>query len=456
MNQDGDTIAAMATAPGEGGIAIVRISGPRSLAIADQVFVAPGQAPSARPGGSFVYGRVRSGTGEALDEVVLLLFRAPHSYTREDVVEIQGHGGQVAARRILRIVLDSGARPAGPGEFTKRAFLNGRIDLVQAEAVADLVRARSDRAASAALEQLEGRLSTVFDHWYEDLLSVGGDLEATLDFAEQDLPPSVLEDVGQRLTAITAHMQDVLETWEEGRQLREGALVVISGRPNAGKSTLLNGLLGADRAIVNEAPGTTRDTIEEPLVLGGIPIRLVDTAGIRSTADDVEREGVDRARAWMKRADVNLHVVDGSEELHPDDPLSVSDMDAGRCVVVLNKTDLGTCARTSAFDGLVTVPCSLLHGHGLPDLRRAILTALHAHALPPAHAVISERHHQHLQHALNALSETKEQLAEGCEHNEVLAANALRDAVEHLATITGRTYTQDLLETIFSKFCIGK
>jgi len=289
-----DTIAAIATAPGEGAIAIVRLTGPASHAIADHIFKGKGAPPSRRPGQSFLHGSIISTNGMA-DEVILLIYRAPHSYTREDAIEIQGHGGFAAAKRILRAVLEAGARMAEPGEFTKRAFLSGRIDLLQAEAVLDLIRARSDRAADAALEQLTGSLSKDFDELYDHTLALAANLEATLDFSEDELPESVMLDVITRRHDVESEFKSLLDSWDEGHLLREGALVVISGKPNVGKSTLLNALVGKDRAIVNPMAGTTRDTIEEQLVISGFMVRIIDTAGLRESPCEIEKEGVSRA-----------------------------------------------------------------------------------------------------------------------------------------------------------------
>jgi tRNA modification GTPase len=313
---DPDTITAIATPPGEGGVGVVRISGPDVWSIADVIFKALDQVPvSKRAHGTFAYGKVVEPDGTEIDTGLALVMRAPKSYTCEDVVEIQGHGGAVGMRRILRLALEAGARMAEPGEFTKRAFLNGRIDLVQAEGIFDLIRARSDRAASAALEQMEGRLSTVFDGVYEAFLEVAANLETTLDFVEDELPDDVFAGIAELMDQTFEQLEELLDTWDEGRLLREGARVVILGRPNAGKSTLLNALLGFDRAIVSSTAGTTRDTIEEGFVLNGIPLRVIDTAGLRETDCEIEAEGVRRAEAHGAEANLAIYLVDASQPL---------------------------------------------------------------------------------------------------------------------------------------------
>ena len=263
MNLDTDTIAALATAPGEGAIAVIRVSGPESLALADRIFVGAAPLPSQRAGNTFIHGHVTLDDGLA-DEVILLIYRAPHSYTREDSIEIQGHGGMAAARRILRAVLNAGARPAEAGEFTKRAFLGGRVDLLQAEAVLDLIRARSDRSATAALEQLDGRLSDSFGVSYDEIMATAADLEATLDFSEDELPPTLLGGIVDHLRRGEQGLRCLLDTWDEGHFLREGALIVISGKPNVGKSTLLNALRRALRRVDFPTLGLPDMTISAP------------------------------------------------------------------------------------------------------------------------------------------------------------------------------------------------
>lgn len=462
VNRLADTIAAIATAPGEGAICVVRLSGPDSLAIADRIFRCRGAKPSERPGNTFVYGHIvrlggepARGVSETLDEVIMLIFRAPHSYTREDVVEIQGHGGGVCARRILETVLEAGARLAEPGEFTKRAFLNGRIDLVQAEAVVDLIRARSDRAAAAAIEQLDGHLSTTLAGTYDLLLGVSAEVEAALDFSEEEVPCPLIEDCIRRLGLAWEQMQQLLDTWNEGHLLRDGALVVISGRPNAGKSTLFNVLLGRDRAIVTHLPGTTRDVIEETVLLDGFPIRLADTAGLRDTECQIETEGIRRARDWIERADVNLHVVDASVSLTQEDCEQLKGLNPDRAVVILNKADLGLVVQPQECLGLSAVVCSLLSGSGVDVLRAVLLSKLHAGPSAPPHASISERHRQGLISAQGAIVDAIGLLRRG-EEGIAFAASKMREAIESIGTILGRVYAEDVLESIFSRFCIGK
>ncbi|MBL7076149.1 MAG: tRNA uridine-5-carboxymethylaminomethyl(34) synthesis GTPase MnmE [Kiritimatiellae bacterium] len=448
-----DTIAAVSTAPGPAGIAIVRLSGPQSLAIADLLVTCAGDPPSSRPGGTFLHGRIVS-DGEEIDEAVVLIFRAPHSYTRDDVVEIQGHGGQAAAQRLLEAVLNAGARMADPGEFTRRAFLNGRIDLVQAEAVADLIRARSDRAAAAAVEQLEGRLSTQLNTLYDHLMAAVADLEASLDFEEGELPASVLDNTDATLAAAEDEIAALLSTWEEGHLLRDGARVVIAGQPNVGKSTLMNRLLGKERSIVTHLPGTTRDTIEETLILGGIQMRLTDTAGLRDTSCLVEQQGVTRATDSIDQADLVLYLIDASQASTGADLAKLQALQPERTVVVQNKCDLVDGPPGIPDGPFETIACSAVEDVGIDDVQDALRSRLVQMDTPP-HAVISERHRALLSGARKLIDDARK-LASQDEALLVPAADMLRAALDMLGTITGRTYTTELLDTIFNRFCIGK
>jgi tRNA modification GTPase len=455
MNPSEDTIAAISTPIGEGGIAIVRVSGPDALPIADSLLRCSGPPPSARAGGTFLYGHVH--TEQDLDECILLIYKAPASYTREDVVEFQGHGGTAAAKRMLRAVLQAGARPAEPGEFTQRAFLSGRIDLLQAEAVMDLIEARSDRAAAAALEQLEGSLSTRFNQLYDRLLTSAADLEASLDFEEGELPTTA----HATLCAQLQESQDALKTlalsWNEGHLLRDGALVVIAGKPNVGKSSLLNALLGKPRAIVTDVAGTTRDTLEEQFLINGFPIRLVDTAGIRDADCGIEQEGIRRARNQLDKSDLTLLLIDSSVPINTEDEALMAAVVPEKTVLVLNKIDKEQHLHIDDFPTFHTVQCSVRDDSGIESLKAAIADKLNL--LPStadAHAVISERHLALIHHAENHIERALHILKDGQMACETLAAAEIRDAIEGLGRVTGRHYHADLLDTVFSRFCVGK
>jgi tRNA modification GTPase len=452
-----DTIAAIITAPGEAGVSIVRISGNTALAIADKIIRCQFPPPSQRPPNSFLHGYVKSPENESdLDEVIVLVYRAPHSYTREDVVEFQGHGGRTSARRILRTVIKAGARLAEPGEFTKRAFLNGRIDLLQAEAVMDLIKSHSDRAANAAIEQLEGSLSSSFNDIYNNLVSCAGDLEATLDFGEDELPAATFDTIMNQLQSVQQKLRHLLDGWDEGHLLREGALVVISGSPNVGKSTLLNAMLGSERAIVTHLAGTTRDVIEEQVVINGIPIRLVDTAGLRSTDCNIEQEGIRRAQQKIERADLNLIVIDGSQQLSAAEKDHIISMKPSQCLIVINKCDLSKAVNTCNLNSYDYTECSLVQNKGVTELRSAIGNKLGIKASATPHAVISERHRNLIINVMNSLREVISILASDSEELTAMAAEAVRDALEELGSITGRNYHAELLDNIFGRFCVGK
>jgi tRNA modification GTPase len=460
MNIPGDTIAALATQPGEAGVAIVRVSGPGAFAVADRVFRCSGAPPSERPAGTFVYGHVVDPAGAHLDEALALLFRAPRSYTREDVVEIHGHGGRTAATRLLRSVLSAGARLAEPGEFTRRAFLSGRIDLVQAEAVLDLIRSQSDRAASAALEQLEGSLSLQFEQIYSGMLAAAAQLEATLDFPEDELPETIVPKIESILLSCRSNLISLLNTWDEGRLLRDGARVVISGKPNVGKSTLLNALLEANRAIVSPIPGTTRDTIEEDLVLGDIPIRLVDTAGLRETDCEIEAEGIKRTQQARAMADLHIYMADLS--VPPDDDVlrHIAELPEGRSLLLFNKADLPHVwpPVPAHLPPERILKVSILNPTDVRHVRQTIIAILSAGVDLSArpHATISERHRQVLAEALVELDSGLEYLAARREEVMVLAASQVRLALQRIGEATGKVYHEQLLESIFSTFCIGK
>jgi len=453
-----ETIAAIATPPGEGGVGIVRISGSKVWKIADEIFqtLEKTEKPSAARGGTFLHGRVVDADGKEIDDALCLIFRAPHSYTGEDTIEIQGHGGAVVLKNILRRALEAGARMAEPGEFTQRAFLNGKMDLVQAEAVADLIHARSDRAAAAALEQLEGSLSKQFDSLYDGLVETAADLETTLDFVEDELPDDVFPNLGKKLDESFQTLEKLLSTWDEGRLLRDGARVVIMGRPNAGKSTLFNALLGADRAIVTDIAGTTRDIIEEGFVLGGVPLRILDTAGLREAECEIEREGIRRARAHSEAADIAVYLIDSSQPVSDEDAEHLQKLDPAQTIVVCNKCDSRHTNFRFENSNFQTLETSLLSGNGVAELGLVISEKLGDVSSAPAHAVISERHRDLLVAARGELSAACEKLSGKEDETVALAAEHLRSALEQLGQVTGRTYHDELLDNIFSRFCIGK
>ena len=468
-----EPIAALASAPGLGGVALIRLSGEGVYAIADRLAPRLSPPPSDRPAGTFAYATLRGPEGEALDDAVLLFYRAPHSYTGEDTVELCVHGGTVVPQRVLDALFRLGARPAGPGEFTRRAFLNGRLDLTQAEAVADLIAAKTPRAEQAARANLHGRLSNALTPLYDDALALSADVEHLLDFDEGELPPDFADHARERLADLAGRAHALLATWRQGRLLRQGALVVLAGPPNAGKSTLLNALLGADRAIVSPEPGTTRDSIEEALDLDGVPLRLVDTAGLRDAPGDIERQGVARAKDLIARADVVLCLLPPGEDSPPDLPPAA--------ILLRTKSDLlqktsgtqgpGTVERPAGPNGEVPGPLrpfvsswrpeAAISALADPEGARAAVFALLRQALATqqgerdAATLATERQYAGLAQTLAALQDARASLDRG-EPGLVPAAQRLRDAVDALGQILGRVYADDLLDRLFSHFCIGK
>jgi tRNA modification GTPase len=453
-----DTIAAIATPLGEGGVGIVKMSGPEANTILGRLFVPAVRATRLEPR-RLIFGHIRDPhSGEMVDEVLAVAMPAPHSYTRQDVVEIQAHGGSVPLRRILRLALAAGARPAEPGEMTLRAFVNGRLDLAQAEAVLDVVQARTEAALRVAAEQLGGALSARVRVVRARLVDVLAYLEASIDFVEDEIPP---QEVAVPLREVAADLAAILDTAERGLIYRQGIRAAIVGKPNVGKSSLLNALLRGERAIVTPIPGTTRDTLEETVNVQGVPLVLVDTAGIRAEiGDEVERLGVERSRAALARADLALWVVDGSQ------PLTGADRDIAALVgdkpalVVVNKCDLATRpgegGEIAWLPGAPRLDVSALTGQGIEALEEAIVELVLGGQVTAADTplVSNPRHQASLGRALEHVQAAEESQQRG--DSPDLAAIDVREAVDALGEITGETVSEDLLEAIFSKFCIGK
>ena len=386
----------------------------------------------------------------------MLVMHAPHSYTREDVVEFQCHGGNTAAKRILKAILNNQVRLAEPGEFTRRAFLNGRIDLLQAEAVLDIIKAQTDRSAMMALEQLEGSLSASINDIYDILLKSGADLEATLDFPDDELPESVTPGIMQQLSMALVKMNAVLHTWDEGHLLRNGARVVISGQPNVGKSTLLNALLGKDRVIVSPIPGTTRDTIEEQMIINGIPIRLVDTAGLRTSECALEKEGVRRAKKQIEQADINLYVVDASQKMGTDDRNNITALDPRKTIIIMNKIDLGFELTDNNFAGYQRLKSQAVNNQGIAEIKYKIIEKLGISDFNLHKYTISERHRRIMLDSKSDLLEAISIIDKNDESAFVCAASKLKSATDLIGQIIGRIYYKEMLDSIFSRFCIGK
>ena len=387
---------------------------------------------------------------------MIAVLRAPRTLTREDVVEITCHGGLLAAKMVLDTVLENGARPAEPGEFTRRAFLNGRIDLAQAEAVADLIHARTELALAAANEQLAGKLSLRINQLRDEMIKTLAHVEAHIDFPDEDIAPDTKAQLLARLERGVAFMDELLRTSNEGQILRRGVRAAIIGRPNAGKSSLLNQLLGHDRAIVSPIPGTTRDTIEETANIRGLPVVFVDTAGLREAGDEIEVEGIRRSRESLARAEFILHVLDGSQPLTPADLNYLTEFAAKKRILVRNKMDLP--AKLILPDGIDSpvVEVSCLEGKGIEALKDVIKQLVWSGEINAEmlQVMINSRHQEALTRARAATRQTIESLR--ADRTLELAAMDLRIAVNAVGEIVGKTATEDLLDAIFSQFCIGK
>ena len=439
MEDRGDTIAAIATAPGRGGVAVVRVSGPAAFRIGAAL---SGREP--HPGRVFFarFSETRGGALREIDGGLLLSFKAPHSYTGEDVVEFQCHGGSVCPRRVLEAAIASGARLARRGEFTERAFLNGRLDINQAESVLDLIDARTDRAADDALAGLSGERAREVRGLYDDLVSLSSTIEHSLDVDEGDLPEGFAAKIAASVSDLGARLRAAEASARERALRREGALVVIAGAPNAGKSSLLNALVGEERAIVSATPGTTRDSIETWIDIDGWPVRLVDTAGIRKTDDAIEGEGVKRAEALMEKADVVVFLDPNSTLIDPIPTLTDP-------ILIASKSDL---LPEGAVTGRLRV--SAKTGEGLEELKRAIVRRLEARAESAADSGEADEADRLASALAAARAALPPASADGLDL--VLAGNDLRRSAEALGAYLGAVYSADLLDALFSRFCVGK
>jgi tRNA modification GTPase len=444
----GDTIAAISTPVGEGAIALVRVSGADAIAIADKVFRGK-EKPSRFASHVQHFGEIFDAAGQLIDQVMLSIHRTPSSYTGEDLIEISCHGGMLVSARVMAACLCAGGRGARPGEFTERAFLNGKMDLTQAEAVIDLIRAKTDLALRSATEQLEGRLGEKIGKVRDELISLMAHIDASIDFPEEGIAPDEAEKLGARLDSVREEMTALLATAHQGRILREGVRVVIYGATNAGKSSLLNRLLGYERVIVSETHGTTRDTIEEVINLNGVPIRLLDTAGLRTSTSDLEREGIARTERSLQMADLRLHIADRNAPKPPyfDDRAGNSNE-----IVLLNKSDLPEHSDWKNFDAM-RISCATREG--LPDLEQEILVRITKQNLRPESAVaINTRHCDCLRRALESCNRARVALGQGLSPEYV--AVDLNEALHAVGEVIGAVGVEQILDSVFGQFCIGK
>ena len=451
-----DTIAAVATPPGEGGVALVRLSGPDAERIGREVLV---RKDTSWESHRLYYGRVRDpDRGAVVDEVMFAFLRQPRSYTGEDTVEIHCHGGPYVVRQVLGLVLARGARHAEPGEFTKRAFLNGRLDLTQAEAVLDLIRSRTDKAAGVALGQMEGGLSQEVRALREQLVDTLVQVEAAIDFPEEEIELLRQAELAGKVAGVVDRIAVLIDSYEWGRLIREGVRVCIVGRPNVGKSSLMNALLGVDRAIVTATPGTTRDFIEEAVNLDGLPVVLWDTAGIRGGTEGVEQVGIDVTLERLEESEGCLLVLDGSAPLTHEDVEVMQRVRDKQGLVVVNKSDLGQ--RLPPADVSETLPrleqvkVSALTSQGLDELRTALRGCFLDSSKESEIVVTNVRHKAALERARSCLSEVQRAMEQGMPPD--IVAVDLQEARDDLEEIIGAVTNDDILERIFSQFCIGK
>lgn len=460
INNDESTIAAISTAFGEGGIGIVRMSGSESLSILKKVFKFSGETKEFEKRRIYYGTIVSPESKQIIDEVLVLYMAGPNSYTREDVCEIYCHGSVVSLRKILDLVLSLGAEPAQPGEFTKRAFLNGRIDLTQAEAVIDVIKAKSDLGFEIAVEQMEGKISNKINEIIEDLLSVVASIIVDIDYPDEDNVSTVYNELSKKIEKIISELDIIIDNAEAGKIIREGLDTVIAGKPNVGKSSLMNELLKESRAIVTEIPGTTRDTIEEVISINGLPIKLTDTAGIRDTDDEIESVGIEKTKAAFNKADLIILMVDAVAGIDSYDELISSYIGDRKAIVVINKTDAGNAISVEDAKSLVpkadVIKMSIKDEIGITELEEEISNMVFKGKVRQGENLVitNLRHKKLLEKAKHELVQSISMISMG-EALDFVHVN-INQALENLGEITGESISDDILDKVFSEFCVGK
>ena len=454
-----DTIAAVATAYGEGGIGIIRISGEKSLDILEEIFEFHGIEEIVNR--RMTYGKiVDRDNGQTIDEVLAVYIKGPATYTAEDVVEINCHGSTVSLRKTLSLVLRKGARLAEPGEFTKRAFLNGRIDLSQAEAVIDVVKAKTDKSFDVALSQLEGGLSSYIRDIRQNLLDLLVDITVNIDYPDEDIEEITYDKLEINIKQIGDMIEKLLSTASSGRMIREGIRVAIAGKPNVGKSSLMNGLLIETRAIVTEIPGTTRDTIEEALSIRNIPVYLIDTAGIRETSDKVEKLGIEKSKEAFNNADFIIFIMDGSEEISSEDEEIIEYLKERKCLVLINKKDLEQKIDSVQIKNMLPnsqiIKTSLINGDGIEEIENAIEELVYGGEITQSESMMvnNVRHINLLTDSCNSLEDAL-QMAVNREALDFIEID-VKNAYELTGEIIGESVNDDIINEVFARFCLGK
>lgn len=451
------TIAAISTAQGEGGIGVIRISGDDALIIADKIFKSvSGKRIINMQGYTAAFGKVIE-NGSKIDEVVALVFRAPHSYTGEDVVELSCHGGVYITKQVLRTVFNAGAVPAQAGEFTKRAFLNGKIDLTEAEAVIDIIRAKSKSAARAALCVKEGALRKKIDGVKNDLLSQAAHLSAWADYPEEDIAEVTYESLQKTCKNAINILENLLDSYDSGQAIKQGIDTVIAGKPNVGKSTLMNLLSGYEKSIVTDIPGTTRDIVEDTVVVGDVILRLSDTAGLRDTDDAIEKIGVDRAKKRLEQCRLLLAVFDNSRELNNDDKQLILQAENIPCIAIINKVDLEQKLDVNYIKSKIQhiVYVSATKGEGKEELIKAVEDIAGTAKLDPSEGILAnERQRCAVSNALKSVKEAEAALISGMTFDAVTVL--LEDAISELLELTGEKTSDEIVDRVFHNFCVGK
>ncbi len=455
-----DTIAAVATAYGEGGIGIIRISGEEALPILQEIFEFHGDTDTFTSR-RMTYGKIiDKEKNQIIDEVLVVYMKGPKTYTAEDVVEINCHGSMVSLRKTLALVLRKGARLAEPGEFTKRAFLNGRLDLSQAEAVIDMIRAKTDKSFDVAVSQLEGRLSLKVEEIRQKLLDLLVDITVNIDYPDEDIEEMTYEKLEESIVETQDMIEKLLETSSTGRMIREGIKIAIVGKPNVGKSSLMNGLLKETRAIVTDIPGTTRDTIEEVLSIRNIPVYLVDTAGIRETSDKVEKMGIEKSKEAFNQADFILFLLDGSRPLEEEDLQIMEFLKERKSLVLINKRDLGEAISIEEISAKLpasqVIEASLLKGQGITEIEDAVEDLVYGGEIVQKESMMvnNVRHIELLQQAVKSLTDALH-MSERREALDFIEVD-VKNAYERLGEIIGETVSDDIINEVFARFCLGK